>query len=260
VAQPYSPSASYNWNTTALAAGVYGLGVWVLDAGDRNSTTYEANVGFNFTLNSGCPLVNVVPNLSSPQRPGASIPVNASTSNAVYPQTCPQPQYKFLIQDTTGAWTMIKDYTPYNSSNYYAASWDTSGDPFGAYRVGVWVREDGTSSTLDAANSVPFTLAPCSLTISANPTTVAHSSSNGQHVTITGSATCQNPNPLYEFWARWQGTTTWVLLQGYSTSSTYDWNSTGAAPGMEYFGVWVKDASSTTSTYDANTSTPVTVT
>lgn len=260
IAQQYSSSATFNWNTTSLSAGLYSLGVWVMDASDRNSTTYEANVGFNFTLTSGCPLVNVVPLVSSPQRPGASIPVNASTSNGVYPQTCPQPQYKFLIQDTTGAWTTIKNYTPYGSFNYYAAFWSTSGQPMGTYWVGGWVREDGTGSAFDAANSVPFTLAPCSLTISANPTTVPHSNSNGQHVTITGGAACQNPNPLYEFWARWAGSTNWVLLQGYSTSSTYDWNSTGASVGTDYFGVWVKDASSTTSTFDANVSTAVMVT
>jgi hypothetical protein len=53
---------------------------------------------------------------------------------------------------------------------------------------------------------------------------------------------------------------TWQLVQGYSSSATYDWNSAGAAVGTVYFGVWVKDASSPTSTFDANAGTPVTVT
>ena len=52
---------------------------------------------------------------------------------------------------------------------------------------------------------------------------------------------------------------TWQLVQGYSTSATYDWNSTGAPAGTIYFGVWVKDAGSS-STVDAFASTAVTVT
>ena len=36
----------------------------------------------------------------------------------------------------------------------------------------------------------------------------------------------------------------WQLVQGYTTAGTYSWNTTGAAPGSVYFGVWVKDSSS----------------
>ncbi|TMF76817.1 MAG: hypothetical protein E6I12_09585 [Chloroflexi bacterium] len=51
----------------------------------------------------------------------------------------------------------------------------------------------------------------------------------------------------------------WVLIRGYQTIATYDWNSTGAAAGTVYFGVWAKDGHSSNS-YDAIASTPVTVT
>ena len=52
---------------------------------------------------------------------------------------------------------------------------------------------------------------------------------------------------------------TWQLVRGYSSGATYDWNSTGAATGTVYFGVWIKDAASP-NTYDAVTNTTVTVT
>ena len=79
-------------------------------------------------------------------------------------------------------------------------------------------------------------------------------------MTITaGASGCTNPNPRYEFWMRPASAGTWQLVQGYSTSATYDWNSTGAAAGTVYFGVWAKDASSGAA-YDANASTPTTVT
>jgi hypothetical protein len=35
------------------------------------------------------------------------------------------------------------------------------------------------------------------------------------------------------------------MVQGYSTSATYRWNTSGAPAGTEYFGVWVRDAAST---------------
>ena len=47
--------------------------------------------------------------------------------------------------------------------------------------------------------------------------------------------------------------------RNYQTIATYDWNSTGAAAGTVYFGVWAKDGHSSNS-YDAIASTPVTVT
>jgi hypothetical protein len=42
------------------------------------------------------------------------------------------------------------------------------------------------------------------------------------------------------------------MQRAYSTSPTWTWNSTGAPPGIERFGVWVRDASAAASTpYDA---------
>jgi hypothetical protein len=88
---------------------------------------------------------------------------------------------------------------------------------------------------------------------------VVHGS--GTHVTITAAASsCSNINPRYEFWMRPAWLDTWQLVQGYSTSATYDWNSTGAPAGTIYFGVWAKDANSPTGGFDANASMVVSVT
>src|SRR5439155_21036172 len=100
---------------------------------------------------------------------------------------------------------------------------------------------------------IPYTLTGTgcgSVTESAAP---AAPQASGTQVTFTATASgCTNPR--YEVWARWQGSSTWQLLQGYSTGNGYDWNSSGAAAGTEYFGFWVKDASSG-AILDANTST-----
>ena len=96
-----------------------------------------------------------------------------------------------------------------------------------------------------------------SVTDTAAPTTVA--SGSGAHVTITAVATGCTNSARYEFWLRPASSGTWQLVQGYGTSATYDWNSTGAAAGVVYLGVHVRDANSGAS-YDAVASTPVTVT
>jgi hypothetical protein len=113
----------------------------------------------------------------------------------------------------------------------------------------------------DALASLPYSVRTpscASVTISAAPTSVAGGS--GTHVTITGSGTgCTNANPRYEFWMRAASQSTWQLVQIYTNSATFDWNTTGAAAGTVYFGVWVKDAASA-SVVDAYVSTAVQVT
>ena len=95
--------------------------------------------------------------------------------------------------------------------------------------------------------------------ITAVPTTVVYSTSGGTHVIATATASGCPSSPRYEFWLRVSTSSTWQLVQAYSTTATYDWNTTGAAVGTVYLGVHVKDATSPAA-YDAVASTPVTVT
>src|SRR5439155_22173406 len=66
----------------------------------------------------------------------------------------------------------------------------------------------------------------------------------GTSVTVTATASgCGSP--VYKFCMRPATSSTWQLVQGYSTSATYRWNTSGAPAGTVYFGVWVRDAKST---------------
>jgi hypothetical protein len=117
-------------------------------------------------------------------------------------------------------------------------------------------------SSYDTFSSIPYTVATSctSVTVSAAP---ASPSASGTPVTLTGSASgCANP--LYEFWMLAPGSSTWQLVQGYSTSAVYHWNSTGALAGTEHFSVWARDANSAGtpslgSSYDTYASIPYTV-
>jgi hypothetical protein len=90
----------------------------------------------------------------------------------------------------------------------------------------------------------PFltTAYPCtSVSITAAPTSPSVS---GTTITVTASGVCPTAAPNYQFYAKWAGTSTWILQQAYSPSNTWTWNSTGAPAGTETFGVWVRDTTS----------------
>jgi len=64
-------------------------------------------------------------------------------------------------------------------------------------------------------------------------------------VTLSGTATgC--PNPVYQFWIQPPGGA-WSILQGYSSSATATWNTTGQPPGVYLFDVWAKQSGSSAS-------------
>src|SRR5439155_9789584 len=151
-----------------------------------------------------------------------------------------------------GTWTMVQDYSATNTYTWTATM------PAGGYYLGVHVRRGTSTAPFEATSSIPYTLTPTTCAAANVSAAPPSPSVAGAMVTLTAASTgC--PNPRYEFWARWQGSSTWQLLKAYSAGNTYAWNSSGALAGTEYFGVWVRDASSPAA-YDAINSLPYSVT
>jgi outer membrane protein assembly factor BamB len=248
--QGYGPSNTFNWTNTT-PAGAYYVGVHA-----RNSTStapFESVASIAYTLTpQACSAVNLAAAPASPQPSGTQVTLTATA-------TCPNanPLYEFWAKwQGSNTWQLLRGYT--TSSAYV---WNSTGALPGVENFGVWVHDASNSNSYDQFTSIPFTVrtATCSsVTASATPSSVVHGA--GTHVTITGAASgCTNPSPLYEVWMRPASSSTWTLVRGWSSTATYDWNSTGALPGTVYFGVWTKDAASTNA-YDAVASTTVTVT
>jgi hypothetical protein len=93
------------------------------------------------------------------------------------------------------------------------------------------------------AYSWSFTVGPlsiCTVTDSSAPVSPA---SIGTKVVLTASSTgC--PNPIYEFWILAPGASAYTLAQPYGPTSTFTWNTAGAAAGAYSIVLWVRDASS----------------
>ena len=254
--QDYSSSATFSWSASAQVFGRHYFMALARDAssaGDHTDYlgTYDTFTTTTFTVTPAtCTSVTESGAPISPQASGTQVTFTATASG------CPNPRYEFWARwQGYSTWQLLQGYS---TSNTY--TWNSTGAAPGTEYIGVWVKDSSSANTLDASTSIPYSVTTpkcASVTVSAAPASVTHGS--GTHVTITGAASsCTSPNPRYEFWMRAASMSTWQLVQGYSTGTTYDWNSTGAAAGTVYFGVWVKDSGSPSS-LDANASTPVTV-
>jgi hypothetical protein len=179
---------------------------------------------------------------------GTSVTITANASG------CASARYQFWILPPGGSWTIAQAYSSSATFN-----WTTTGLAAGTYNYSVWVRDNSSAASYDTYfPGTAYTLSPTTCTAVTATAAPASPQASGTPVTITGSASgC--PNPRYEFWMLGQGARTWQLVQGYSASASYSWNSTGALAGTTVFSIWVRDASSPAA-YDTYGNTTYTIT
>jgi len=260
--QGYSTSNTYDWNSTGALPGTVYLGVHAKDAG--SSQAYDAVQSTPVTVKAAlCTNVTIVNNPTTvnndPFPGGTHVTATANATGC----TNPNPLYEFWLRTTSNpVWHMVQAYS--HTATY---DWDSSGAlPNDTVYLGVHAKDVNSISSAgyDVVASAPVninaSMCPNVPSITAVPNVVVHSTSNGTHVTVTAVATGCTNAPRYEFWIRPASSPTWQLVQGYSVSNTYDWNTTGAAVGTVYVGVHVKDVNSVSSVgYDNVNSTAVTV-
>lgn len=164
------------------------------------------------------------------------------------------PQYSFWVRPPGGAWTNVQ---PYSALATY--DWTTTGLTTGTYDWIVWVRDGNSTVTnwYETYYGRPYVITsgtPCSSAgISASPASPSVPQSN---VTITGTAGgCGSPR--YEFWMQAPGGS-YTIVQPFSATSTYPWNTSALPAGTYNFTVRVKDASSPKA-YDASAALSYTV-
>jgi len=184
------------------------------------------------------------PSPASPQAPGTQVTLSAAATG------CPNPVYQFWVQTPSGSWSVIQAY-----SSASTASWNTTGLPAGTYSLDVWVRQSGSAADFEAEIKPYLTytvrLPDTCTAVTWNTPDPASPQAPGVQVTLSGSASgC--PSPTYEFWVQAPGGQ-WTILQGFSSTSTYTWNTTGLATGTYLFDIWVRQAGSSAS-YEAHIS------
>jgi len=231
IVQAYSTNVTFNWNTTGLAAGSYLYSVWARDSG--SAASYDSYLpGTAYTLTStSCTSATASALPASPQAAGTPVTITAGASG------CPNARYEFWILPPGGSWMIVQ---PYSTSATF--NWNTT-PPAGTYLYSVWVRDNSSAAAYDVfvpGATYTLTSTTCaSVTASAAPATPQ---AHGTTITITASALgC--PNARYEFWILAPGGS-WTIAQAYSSTATFNWNTTGLPPGTYLHSVWVRDASS----------------
>jgi hypothetical protein len=236
--QAYSTGATWQWNTSGATAGTYGVAVW---ARDSNSTgTSGNNFGrwdaFNSTQYT----------LSSSACSSVAVASGTAATFMAHASGCANPLYQFwILAPGASSWQMVQTY-----STSAAWQWNLSGATAGTYFVAVWAKDSNSTGTSgnsfgrwDAFSSMEYTYAPpCSAaTLTSSPPATAPV---GTVVNVTAHASgCANP--LYEFWILKPGAGSWQMVQAYSTSATWQWNTSGSPKGAYVVAVWVRDSNST---------------
>ena len=248
LAQDYSTSNTFTWNTSGLAPGVYRFSVWARDSassgasGNSTGTWDVYNNGFTYALGT-CSYVSVS------TAPGSSSGVGGTVTLTATAVGCPNasPLYRFaVLAPGSSTYALAQDYS--TSGTF---TWKTAGLKPGTYRFSVWARDAASSGAYSNSagswdvynNGAVYTLTTCgSVSVAVSPSSPR---SAGTTVTLTATAAgCPNANPVYRFSVLAPGATTYQVLQDYSTSNTYTWTTTGLAPGTYQFSVWARDASS----------------
>jgi len=237
--QAYSTNPVYAWNTTGLVPGLYRFSVWALDARSpgvygNSSGRWDTYATSAFTLTS-CSSASAAPSPVATVGVGATVTVNITSAG------CANPLYRYwLLSPGASGYQSVQDYS--SASSFGIA---TAGFVPGTYRVSVWVRDRDSGGAAGNNGGRWDTYATTAFTLTSCASVSTASTRNGASVTVTAVASgCPNPGPLYQFAILRPGAAAYQVVQAYSTSSAFTWDTTGAAPGSYRFSIWVRDASS----------------
>jgi len=232
IVQNYSATNTWTWNTNGVAAGSYDVLVYVRNSG--SGAAYEALNSLTYVLLASSPATGatIAPDIASPQVIG-----NNPTFTAGGVGGSGSYEYKFWLK-TNGVWAMVRDYSKTNTW-----TWNTSATLAGTYGVQVQVRNAGSSAKYEAVKTMSYVLAPPPVSGATLVPDKASPQTAGANVTFTAGGVGGSGNYEYKFWIKAAGI--WTVVQDYSTTNTYSWNTTGLTPGTYRAQVYVRNVGST---------------
>src|SRR4029077_8723458 len=238
----FSTDPTWAWNTSGRAPGTYTVHVWANQTGD--STALAEAIGSSTVTLARVRDPSLSP-ASATQQVTSTVHFSATSTG------CSSPQYEYWVQYTDGTWHMLRAFSA-------SATWDwvTSGIGPGSYTVHVWANQAGASTaTYEAFGSSTITLTGCT-SASLSPSSVSVAA--GSSVTFTASSTGWS-SPVYQFWMQ-DTNGNWQVMQAFSTSNKWTWNTAGWPKGTYTIHVWANQQGADLSTWEGNGAATVTVT
>jgi len=241
--QPFSTANIWNWNTAGLPQGSYYVAVQAKTAGTTPANGFDVESVSAFVLTpQAVTAMDILTSHTSPQTAGQAVSftaVNVSGGSGSY-------AYQFWLKDLAGLYTLVQPYSPAN-----VWQWITTGMTPGEYHVAVQVKSVGSTAPggFDLEKVVNFVIIPPpvqSMDITVTPvgpqlpgTRISIAATN-----VTGGSAAN----LYQFWLK-DTSGVYTLVQPYSSSNLFDWNTAGILPGVYAVAVQAKSSGST-SGYD----------
>jgi hypothetical protein len=233
--QDYSALNTFSWTPVEAEAGSYVLQVWVKSSlSSALLDAWSSTGNFEISPAGAVQITSLASSVMLPTTVGTPITLSATATGG-----SPPVQFKFWLRDGSGAWVVLKDYSPVAN-----VSWTPTQS--GNYVVQVWARSTGSLAAFEDWRGTP--------TFMINPSAVPVVSSLNANVSLpaivtnsmtwTAIAAGGTAPLLYEFWRYRQGSG-WTRTQDYSASPTYTWTPGMGEEGTYQIQVWVRSAGST---------------
>jgi len=237
LAQPYSTSSQFNWNTTGLPPGTYAIAIQAKN-GD-SALGYDLELVESYTIQSGEPLppqattLDMLTSPASPQLAGAPVSFTATAGggSGTY-------HYQFWLKDINGVYTMVQ---PYSAANVF--NWNTAGLPPGVYYVATQAKSVGSASGYDIERIDSYTILPPPASSLSVLTSLSSPRPAGTQILVSAVADGGSGTYEYQFWLK-DTTGTYTQVQPYSAANIYDWNTTSLTAGTYTFAVQARSLGS----------------
>lgn len=234
VTQGYSTINAWTWDTKGANPSTYSIRVYVRNIG--SVAAYEAAQSISYKLTT--PIASGItfyPSVASPQILGTPVTFTSAASGGSGSY-----EYQFWLKAAAAdaAWELKQDY-----SSKATWAWDMTQLAPGTYTVMVYARNAGSTAQYQVSKSLSYTLSIPPVTgITLTPSLVG-AWVVGTQVTFTSEASGGLGCYEYQFTLK-SGTTT-VIMQPYSKSDTWVWDTSKAAPGTYFISVAARSFGST---------------
>ncbi|MEO8899917.1 MAG: RHS repeat-associated core domain-containing protein [Polyangiaceae bacterium] len=233
IPQDWGTSADFHWDTTGLPLGFYSLQVWVRGG---SSGSYSGYTQREIQVNDAAVCTSVAVTSDNPAKyvvKGGHIHWSASAA------CTGTVRYQYYLQSPAGgSYVLARDW-----STDPTFDWDTTGLPSGWWNLIVWATNvsfyDGWGQAYGWSSPIVNDWAACTGATLTSDDADSYAVP-GQQVTWTATSTCAGPAE-YEFWFQ-DPNGVYTLVQGWSSSNTFSWNTTNQPLGYWNMQVWVRDA------------------
>jgi hypothetical protein len=229
-AQPYGASQSFTWTPTFGDEGTRHVQVWMRSNG--STATYDAwRASGAFVIQPAN--VHLTTDRLFPAPAGNTVRWTARVSDPTA-----NFEYQFWVYSAaTGQWTVARPYAPTTTFDWVPAV-------AGSYGVRVWARQVGSGAQFDAtAETNAFQIAAGGAQLVSLVSNRALPVTAGTAITWTAAARGGTAALQYQFWR--DSGTGWVLVQDYSSASTYSWTPLASNAGSHNLQVRVRSAGAT---------------